>query len=247
MSRNFEILHRRPSPDSPFRVPAHPDAKTDRDSESPRRASSTDHEIANLVQRIFTCSPAPTAPSTVAFCGVDQGAGCTWVCARASEALARQVPGRVCVVDANLRSPSLHTHFDAERRAGFAEAMKDAAPVRDFLRATCCSHLWLMTSGGTGREPNGALNPDRLRSRLADLRLEFDYVLLDTPPITAFADAALIGRLTDGVILVVASNGTRRDAARVAKESFEAANVPILGAVLNRRTYPIPEALYRRL
>jgi Mrp family chromosome partitioning ATPase len=70
---------------------------------------------------------------------------------------------------------------------------------------------------------------------------------MDTPPMSSYSDAALLGQLTDGVILVIDSASTRREPARIAKENLEAAKIPVLGAVLNRRTYPIPEALYRRL
>jgi Mrp family chromosome partitioning ATPase len=70
---------------------------------------------------------------------------------------------------------------------------------------------------------------------------------MDTPAIHVFGDAILLGQLTDGIILVVGSNNTRRESARLAKESIEAAQVPLLGAVLNRRTFPIPEMIYRKL
>jgi Mrp family chromosome partitioning ATPase len=204
-------------------------------------------EIVKFVQRVFILPGAARAPEAVAFCGVDKGAGCSWVCAQAGEVLAEQVPGRVCIVDANLRSPSLHEYFRVEVGAGFADAMRDSRPVREFARPTWNSNLWLMTSGAVGKEPNGALNPARLRVRVSELREEFDYLLLDTPPMSSYADAVLLGQLTDGIILVVGSNSTRREPARIAKESLEATKVPILGAVLNKRTYPIPEALYQRL
>ena len=87
----------------------------------------------------------------------------------------------------------------------------------------------------------------RLRSRMAELREEFDYVLIDAPPVCSYADAVLLGQLADGVILVVEANSTRRDTARMAKETIEGAKVRLLGAVLNNRTFPIPEALYRKL
>jgi capsular exopolysaccharide synthesis family protein len=206
-----------------------------------------ENEIVKLVQRVFVLPGTTQAPEVVAFCGIQEGAGCTWVCAHASEVLAEQVAGRVCVIDANLRRPSLHEHFRVERGSGFADAMKDSGPVAEFARPTWMSKLWLMTSGAVGSEPNGALNPARLRTRIAELRAEFDYLLLDTPPMSSWSDAALIGQLADGVVLVVDSTSTRREPARIAKESLEAARVPVLGAVLNRRTYPIPEALYRRL
>ena len=53
--------------------------------------------------------------------------------------------------------------------------------------------------------------------------------------------------MADGVVLVIEANSTRREAARMAKETFESANVKLLGAILNNRTFPIPESLYRKL
>ena len=79
------------------------------------------------------------------------------------------------------------------------------------------------------------------------MRSHFDYVLVDTPPADSYADALLLGQMTDGIILVVGSHLTRRESARIAKESFDGAGIPVIGAVLNKRTYPIPEALYRIL
>jgi Mrp family chromosome partitioning ATPase len=102
----------------------------------------------------------------------------------------------------------------------------------------------LMTAGLIGKEP---LNPGRLRARIAELRNEYDFVLIDIPAILPYGDAALLAHLTDGAVLVVGSNRTRRESARMAKESLETASVLILGAVLNKRLFPIPEAIYRKL
>jgi succinoglycan biosynthesis transport protein ExoP len=82
---------------------------------------------------------------------------------------------------------------------------------------------------------------------MRELREEFDYVLIDAPPLSSCSDAVLLGQMTDGVILVVEANSTRRETARTAKETFEGANVKLLGAILNNRTFPIPEVLYRKL
>jgi Mrp family chromosome partitioning ATPase len=125
--------------------------------------------------------------------------------------------------------------------------MRTTQPLSDFVQPTWTSNLWLMAAGSAGSDPSCALNPAHLRNRFAELRAEFDYLLIDTPALSCHADAALIGLLTDGAILVVASNSTRREAARRAKEDLDAARVPVLGVVLNRRTYPIPEALYQIL
>jgi Mrp family chromosome partitioning ATPase len=75
----------------------------------------------------------------------------------------------------------------------------------------------------------------------------FDYVLIDTAPISLYADALRIGRLVDGVILVLEASTTRHVAARRAIDALGSAGVNVLGAVLNKRRFPIPQGLYRRL
>jgi protein-tyrosine kinase len=247
VSRNFDIMHRETVRAAEFRPTAVPRPQVNATAAACGQYAGVDSEILKLVRRVFVLPGAAQAPEVVAFCGIENGAGCSWVCARASEVLADQIPGRVCVIDANLRSPSLHEHFRMEKGAGFVDAMKESGPISEFARPTWISKLWLMTSGAAGIGPNCALSPARLRSRFAQLRSEFDYLLIDAPPMSFPADAALVGQLTDGVVLVVGSSSTRREPARIGKESLEAAGVPVLGAVLNRRTYPIPEALYQRL
>ena len=83
--------------------------------------------------------------------------------------------------------------------------------------------------------------------RLTELRSEFEFVLLDTPALDVHPDAVLLGQWTDGIVLVVGCDTTRRETARNAKLSFETAQIPVLGAVLNKRKFPIPEAIYRSI
>ncbi|HTW24418.1 MAG TPA: CpsD/CapB family tyrosine-protein kinase [Candidatus Baltobacteraceae bacterium] len=155
--------------------------------------------------------------------------------------------GRVCIVDADLRSPSLHDHFRVENSAGLAEAMKNSAPLESFVRAAWNHRLWFVSAGAINGDPTSGVNAARLRARISELRAAFDYVLVDAPPVGECGDGALLAQMTDGVVLVVGCNSTRRETAKAVKGSLEAAGVPILGTVLNKRTYPIPEALYRRL
>jgi protein-tyrosine kinase len=247
VSRNFDIFQKMASENGEFRPPTSQPAQAGFKPVTRKMQGLIEDEVMKLVQRVFVLPGSAQAPGAVAFVGVNKSVGCSWVCAHASEVLADQIAGTVCVVDANLRSPSLHDHFKFANGPGFADAVKSTKPIHEYARRASGSHLWLITAGTVGQEPNGSLNPARLRSRMAELRDEFDYVLVDTPAIHLYGDAVLLGQLTDGIILVVGSNTTRRESARLAKESIEAAQVPVLGAVLNRRTFPIPEAIYRNL
>lgn len=204
-------------------------------------------ELVKLVQRVFVLPGPAKTPGAVAICGVEQGVGCSWICAHAGESLAAQVPGTVCIVDANLRGPSLHKYFSMSAGGGLVDAMKEQRPIANFTRQAGKQNLWVLTAGDPGNAQNGALNPARLRARFSELRTQFDYLLIDTPPMAESSDGMLLAQVADGAILVVGSHSTRREAARAVKQSFDAAKISVLGVVLNKRTYPIPERLYRRI
>ena len=72
-------------------------------------------------------------------------------------------------------------------------------------------------------------------------------MLVDAPPLNQYADGSILGQIADGVVLVLEANSTRRESALKAIEALRGAQADVLGAVLNKRTFPIPESVYRRL
>ena len=204
----------------------------------------TREETVRLVRQVFF-SGAP-APQVVVFSPVERDSGCTWVCARAAEILAAHVKGMVCMVDGDLRSPSLHRQFEIEPSPGANEELI-SVPVRPGSRPLDRSNLRLLSSGNACTDSQSSHRFDRLRARVQGLRNDFAYVLIDAPPINPYADAVLLGEVADGLVMILEANNTRREAALRAKEALNAAGVRLLGAVLNKRTFPIPEKLYRKL
>ena len=86
-----------------------------------------------------------------------------------------------------------------------------------------------------------------MRLRLAELRQYFKYVLIDSPALSLGNEGIGLGRAAEGVVLVLKANSSRREAARKAVQDLQNAGVRILGAVLNQRTFPIPQAIYNKL
>lgn len=206
-----------------------------------------EEEVLKLVQNLFR-SENTDPPRVVIFSPVAHGDGCTWMTGSAALALAGQTGASICVVDANWRTPSLHEFFGIENRAGLAEAIAQPGPIRDFAQQIAGSNLWVLTCGTlAGKTPASPLSTEALKARLGELRAQFDYVLVDSPPANLYADAITLGRLADGIVMVLQSNSTRREAALQTKQAFENANVRLLGAVLNKRTFPIPQKVYERL
>ena len=97
------------------------------------------------------------------------------------------------------------------------------------------------------RDLGTQMNPEALRARVQELRTQFGHVLISAPPMSLFAHAAMVGQLADGVVLIIEANSTRRKATKRLIEQLTAANVRVPGVVLNNRTFPIPEAVYRKL
>jgi capsular exopolysaccharide synthesis family protein len=203
-------------------------------------------ESLKLVQRVFL-PHGVDRPHIVMFAGIDQGNGCSRTCVGIADALAHNVSGSVCLVDANLRSPSLPKYFGVTNHRGLTDALLEEGPIRSFAKQIRPDNLWLLSCGSLTSDSPSLLKSARLKTRLAELRSEFDHVLIDAPPLNQFGDAIGLGQLTDGVVLILEANSTRRESARKVSESLRTTNVPILGAVLNKRTYPIPQVLYRKL
>jgi len=203
-------------------------------------------EITGLVQQVFL-TPSSDVPRTVLFAGIEPGTGVTWVTARVAESLSGRVAASVCVVDGNLQSPSLHQQFEADNQVGLADALVNPNPVRSFARQLSPANLWLITAGKLNENQQGLLTSDRMRLRIQELRSEFDFILFDAPSLGKSNAAVGLGAFCDGVVLVLKANASRRESATQAVEDFQRANAKVLGAVLNQRTYPIPNKLYNKL
>jgi len=186
----------------------------------------------------------------VVLAGVEQGNGGSWMAVHCARVLAAQVSGSVCVVDGNLRTPALHQYFSVENHHhGFSDAIRESGPLRDYARQVPgVGNLWLMSCGSLAGPGGQALLPSQaLRSRVSELRAAFDYLIIDAPPLGLYDDAVALGQVTGGVALVIAESDTRKERARHAVQELAKANVRVLGAVLNKRTFPIPQKIYDRL
>ena len=203
----------------------------------------TREEQFRLVQRLFRPASGPS-PQVVLFCGIEADAGSSSICANTCEILAEQIEEPVCIVDANFHSPCLHQYFGIENSRGLAEALLESDPITDFAQQFSDRNLWVMPSGRVDRILRVS---DKLRSRMTELRAEFKHVVVNASPMGRDTGSILLSQWTDGVVLVVEANSTRRETARRVKENLEAADVKMLGVVLNNRTFPIPKSLYSRL
>jgi succinoglycan biosynthesis transport protein ExoP len=250
MSRNFELLQNvgkslevfEPEVDGPVAQVSVSDDVT-----VPMRLEGVERdEIAKLINRVFLIGAE--SPRRVVFMGADAGTGCSRICACAAEVLAATAAGRsVCVVDANLRAPSLHEHFGLGNHEGLTEALLQGGAIRKYINRLAGDKLGLITSGAPVDSWQTLLGSQQMQTRISELQREYDYVLMDVPSLSVCSDAVTLAKMSDGVILVVKAHATRREVAQQVVRELKSANVSVLGAILNERRFPIPESLYQRL
>jgi succinoglycan biosynthesis transport protein ExoP len=252
MSRNFELMRKR---GRDFEETSIPRPRPVIPNEQQRlRPTGTRFDLSQmareetlrLVQRLFLQQPQ-NGPRTILFAGIEQGTGCSQICLLVAETLRSAVSGSICLVDANFRSPSLPRLLGTTNGYGLTNALLEDGPVEAFVRPLHIANAWLMSCGSLGPGSLDLLNSQRMKARFDELRTQFDYLLIDAPSLSRYADATALGRLTDGVVLVLEANSTRKETALNVMDNLRAAQINVLGAVLNKRTFPIPELLYRRL
>jgi hypothetical protein len=191
-------------------------------------------QIRGLVRQVFFSSRLPPARQVV-FSAAEPQIEVAGICERVGWALAQETSASIAIVGRE------HPTATVEWRDGGR-----ISPVKS--RSThVASNLWRVWGVASAEEENEFRSARGWLSGLTELRGEFEYAVIHGPPAGSSSEAALLGRLTDGIVLVLGAHSTRRVTARKIKQALEASEVTILGTVLSERTFPIPAGIYQRL
>jgi protein-tyrosine kinase len=157
--------------------------------------------------------------------------GKSFTAANLAQVIVRQNGRRVLLIDADLRNPQLHNLLGADADPGLAEYLRGETDEYSILQRGPVANLLLIPAGRVGTNAAELLANGRIKSLLARLEPMFDWIIIDSPPAVPVADATILAKDCDGVLLVVRSNSTPTDAARRACNEFAGRN--IVGVVLN--------------
>jgi capsular exopolysaccharide synthesis family protein len=158
-------------------------------------------------------------------------------------ALAQSHDARVLIIDADLRGPSVAEYLGLGRvvSPGLAEAIADdALELTGVVRFLHGFNLAVVPAGAPQASPYELLNSARLERLLADARRQYDFVLVDTPPLLPFPDSRVLSRLVDGFLVVVAAHRTPRRLVNDALSLLDKSKVS--GVVFNGDDQPASSA-----
>jgi hypothetical protein len=191
-------------------------------------------QIRGLVQRVFFSSGGRPVTQVV-FSAAEPHTDVAGLCDQVGQALALETSAHIAIVGREARAGEMVREHPVGRAA-----------IKSWSTQTAVN-LWRVPGFGL-RECGEESGTGRYwLSCLAELRNEFEYAVIHGPAAGISNEAALLGQLTDGIILVLGAHSTRRATARKIKETLEAAQSRILGTVLSARRFPVPERIYRRL
>lgn len=146
-----------------------------------------------------------------------------------------QAGRRTLLVDADLHKPSIHLLFDLPNAQGLSTLFRagDGA-IQPLAHRTEQDHLFVLTSGPLPPNPAELLGSQRFRAIIASLLGDYELVLIDSPPLEAVTDAAILAAFVDGTLLIIEAGRTRRGTAARGREALAKSGGHVLGVVMNR-------------
>jgi capsular exopolysaccharide synthesis family protein len=141
---------------------------------------------------------------------------------------------RTLLIDADMRRPRMHGVFDRPQEPGLSNVLVGTTELHDAIVPTAFPHLFFLSSGHIPPNPAELLGSLKYSEVLADLRNQFDWIVIDAPPVLAVTDAAVVAHNATGVVFVVGVDMTPRRNALAAVDQLLAAKAHFIGGVLNR-------------
>ena len=195
-------------------------------------AGSSEAEAYKTLRTNLIFSQAVQTLRSIVVTSAAPGEGKTTTAANLAVSFAQQGM-RVLIVDCDLRRSRLHKMFGVPREPGVTECVLGITDTETAPLETSVTGLYVLPSGQLPPNPSELLGGERMRKTLAALGEAFDLIVLDTPPLLAASDAAILSTIADGVVLVVRAGVTEAEAGQQALQQLSAVGARVVGAVLN--------------
>ncbi len=145
-----------------------------------------------------------------------------------------QKEGKVLLVDADLRKPTIHKVLHLDNSSGLADLIVNNSELAASVKQSKdIDNLWVLTSGSIPSNPSELLGSSRMKTLVEQMRKEYEYVILDTPPLISVSDSAILASQADGILMVIRPGKVKGEIGRHTKELLERIGTPVLGCVFN--------------
>ena len=189
----------------------------------------------------FTCVDSRTKKIMITSAGPREGKSTTVANLAVSMA---QAGKSVLILDADLRNSTQHKLFGLDNEEGLSVALVQDQDCPIFIKETAVPGVMVLTGGPIPPNPAELVGSKRMKRLIEEVSTQYDMILIDTPPIVAVTDAAILAQESDGVILVLAAGEVDKKYAQKAKDLLDKVGAKILGVVLNKVNMKTSEYYY---
>ncbi|MBI4469475.1 MAG: polysaccharide biosynthesis tyrosine autokinase [Acidobacteria bacterium] len=193
--------------------------------------SSFGEAYRSLRTSILLSSPEHP-PRSMLFTSTRPGEGKTTTAINTAVSLT-QTGARVIIVDGDLRKPGLHKALGIKGSPGLSAYLTSPTELASIIDAHATPNLAVIPSGAIPPNPSELLSSSKMRQAIRELSEQYDYVVIDSPPIST-SDALILSTMVDGVIMVIRCGETPKELVVRAKRALEDVNARVFGVVLNR-------------
>ena len=142
---------------------------------------------------------------------------------------------KILMVDADLRKSVLAAKYHIQGiDKGLSHYLTGQAEIEDIIYETETEGFYLSVAGPLSPDPTSLLDSDQFQKFIGKVREDYDYVIIDAPPLGVVIDAAIIGKYCDGAVLVIEQGVIKRKVVQDVIKQLKRGKVRILGAVLNK-------------
>jgi capsular exopolysaccharide synthesis family protein len=188
------------------------------------------HEALDTLRTLLLrCSG--DGPCLVLVSSACRGEGRTTLAAQLAASLARAWR-KTLLIDADLRTPAVHERFGLPLEPGLCEVLRGECEAADVIHPTAEGRLWVMPAGQRDAHAVAALTQDGTEALFGQLKLQYDFLVLDVPPVLPVADAQVLSQYADRLLLAVRCGTSRLPAVFSASQRLVALKTPLLGAVV---------------
>jgi len=144
-----------------------------------------------------------------------------------------QMGEKTLLIDADLRKPRIHKMFKLNSKTGLSNVLRNLCPVSEAIQKTPYENLDILASGHIPPNPAELLASEEMKKLLSELKKEYKYILIDTPPVNMVSDALILGPSISGIVMVVRQDVTVHKSVTEALEKINFTGTKVLGFILN--------------
>ena len=212
-------------------MPARSRKASANDSASEQQWLSQLQESVDAIRTVILHQARSEAMHVLMVTSASSGEGKTTLTTQLAASLARAWK-RTLVIDGDLRHPAAHKLFDVPQEPGLAEVLRGEVEPGDAVRATPFSRLWVLPAGNGDNHAIQALAQDNVRTLFEQLKTQYDFIIIDSPPVLPVTDTLLLGQHADGVLFAILRDVSRAPAIYAAQQKLAPLGVAMLGAVV---------------